>query len=192
MWLLFAALIFPLSGTLWVETTFYSNFALIPSPSGFWDHLGKGEKLHHRAGESTSEIQERPNLQGSLSTRLHTPFPTRLISGQSWQLDICLLLPLSQSPPAIRIKGAHTRQPLLWVAVHPARASPVWASLSFSQARKESQEEGLAWILWHVINADCKQRSLTCFWGKPPCPLKAAHVSPSLQVLVLLGKPVTK
>lgn len=140
------------------------------------------------AGESTLEIQERPNLQGSLSTRLCTPLPTRLISGQSWQLDICLLLPLSQSLPATQIKGAHTWQPLLWVAMHSARASPVWASLRFSQARKESQEKGLAWILWHVINTDCKQWSLTRFWEKTPCPLKAAHISPSLQVLVLLGE----
>lgn len=186
---LFAVLIFPLSG---VETTFYNNFTLISSLPGLWDRLGKDKKLPYGAGESTSEIQVILNLQGRLSTPLHTPLPTRFISGQSCQLDICLSLPLSQSLPTIQIKGAHTWQPLLWVAAHPATASPVWASLRFSQAGKENQEEGLEWILWQVIHTYCKQWSLTCFWGKPPYPLMAAHISFSLQDLVLLGKLVTK
>lgn len=57
----------------------------------------------------------------------------------AWHL---LVAPSATKSAAIQIKGAHTWQPLLWVAVHPARASPVWSSLRFSQAGKESQEEG--------------------------------------------------
>lgn len=164
----------------------------LPS-SGLWNRLGKDGKLHYRAGKNTSVTQQRPDLQGSFSTGIRTPLPTRLNSGQSWQFDMGMLFPLTQpmcchpdqSSPhtaTFAVGGCASCQGLSCVGTTKVQSS--WEG-------KPGGGAGLDWILWHVINADCKQWSLTCFWGKSPCPLKAANISPSLQVLMLLGKPIT-
>lgn len=146
MWLLFATLIFSLSGTLWVETTFYNNFTLIPSLTSLWDHLGKDER------DYITEMGKAPqSAKRGQTCRVASPPSCALHSQKayfwsetSWQLDMCLLLPLSQSQPALQIKGAHTWQHLLWVATHPARASHCGHHEGSAKLRVKARRRG-----WH-------------------------------------------
>lgn len=147
--LLFPALIFPLSGqwlTGWQGLTSWNNnllhFYFDPFPHRPLRSPREGQQSTlQRWGEHLRDLRES-KLVGQPPHPATYQLPTRLRSGQSWQLDICFLLPLSQNLPVIQIKGAHTRPPLLWVAVRPSRASPVWTPLTFSQTWRKARRRG--------------------------------------------------
>lgn len=182
---------FPLVRDFMSWTTFCSDFHFDPIFPQPLRSPRKRQTTLQSWGEYLRDLREaKPAAQPLHPVTQSAPHKTSFWPG----LTACrLLVAPSVTKSACRPdQRTHTWQPVLWVAVAPARASPVWASLRFSQVGKESQEEGLVWILWHVINGDCKQWGLTCSWGRPSHPLKAVHVSPSLWVLVLLGEHVTK
>lgn len=156
--LLFAALIFPLSGTSWVETTFYNNFTLIPSVASLWDQLGKDERDYitelGRAPQS-SERGQTWRVAPPPSCVLYSPEGLFLVRADSLTFACCSLCH-KVSLPSRSKEPTHGNICCGW----PCQSLSLWASLTFSLAGSKSWDEGLPWILWHVGNADCKEWSL--------------------------------
>lgn len=144
-----------------------------------------------RWGEHLRDLKEA-EFAGSPSHPAMYQLPSGLLSVRDWQLDICLLLPLSQNMPFTQIREAHPWPPFCgWPRVLPRL--PLCGHIKVWPDWGGELEGGADVDFTTSTNADCKQWSLTEFWQKHPCPPNAAHIfSSNLWVLVLLGKPVTE
>jgi len=78
-------------------------------PAGLWGHP---EGALQRWGEHLRDLREA-ELAGPPPCPAMYQLPTGLLFGWGWQLDNCLLLPLSQNMPFTQIKGAHP-----WLPFH--------------------------------------------------------------------------
>lgn len=191
MWLLFAALIFPLSVTLWVETTFYNNFSLVPSLTSFWDHLGKDESDYiAEPGRASQSSKRGPTCRVASppSCVLHSPDSLLLVRADSLAFACCCPCHKVHLPP-ISKEPTHGNSCCGWLCALPEpliahNESITWHHWGSAKLAAKTRRR-----VWHgfyvMLQMQTVKSEALCFWGKSFCPLKVVFISQRLQVLVL-------
>lgn len=89
-------------------------------------------------------------MQGLLLTQQCTSSPQGFFLAGADSLTFLLIAPSVTKHAFHPDQRGPLMTTFLWVAMRPAKASPVWAPLRFGQTEEESWKEGLMWILRQV------------------------------------------